>query len=336
MSGKADRQVRGADLASVGADLGAIASARAGLKRVLRWCVALANAEHTLPVASVAGIVIASLVWNARTGLTFVPALPPVALLIVTFAFCAIAVLFSTVWSHRAIVELATYFGLWGIFPIFAIRLNYLAATLNFPLQDTLFARADSALGFDWHTWASLAWSHPALINVLILCYRSNIYQPFVLILIFALWGPRGRNRELLTATVLASLLTVAVSAVLPAFGPYKAYGIASAWDPVLAALRAGSHMPLQYVGIVTFPSFHASMAVILAASMRGYRYGFVAAMIVNSLMLLATVPIGYHYFADIIAGCAIGFGSLYAANLAANRTKAFTYRLQYEGSAER
>jgi hypothetical protein len=126
------------------------------------------------------------------------------------------------------IVELATFFGLWGIFPVFAIRLNYLAATLNFPLQDILLARADSTMGFDWRTWASIAWSHPALINILILCYRSNIYQPFILVVIFAIWGPRGRNHELLTATVLASLLTVVVSAVLPAFGPNRAYGIAS------------------------------------------------------------------------------------------------------------
>jgi membrane-associated phospholipid phosphatase len=115
---------------------------------------------------------------------------------------------------------------------------------------------------------------------------------------------------------VLAALLTVAVSAVLPAFGPQRVYGIVSAWDPVLTALRAGSHAQVPYVGIVSFPSFHASMAVILVLSMRGYRYGFAAAVVVNSFMLLATVPIGYHYFADVVAGCAFGLLALYAARL--------------------
>jgi membrane-associated phospholipid phosphatase len=91
----------------------------------------------------------------------------------------------------------------------------------------------------------------------------------------------------------------------------------------------------MQYVGIVTFPSFHASMAVLLAASMRGYRYGFAAAVIVNILMLLATVPIGYHYLTDVIAGCAIGLGSLYVAHLAAIRTEASVDQLQYEGGVE-
>jgi hypothetical protein len=240
----------------------------------MQWCAALASAAHTLPVASVAGIVIASLVWNAHVGLSFVPALPPATLLIATSAFCVIAILFSVVWSRPLIVELATYYALWGFFPIFAIRLNYLAATLDFPLQDTLFARADSAFGFDWRTWASIAWSHPAFIDLLVFCYRSNVYQPFVLVMLFAFWGPRGRNRELLTATVLAALLTVAVSAVLPAFGPQRVYGIVSAWDPVLTALRAGSHAQVPYVGIVSFPSFHASMAVILVLSMRAIATG--------------------------------------------------------------
>jgi len=144
--------------------------------------------------------------------------------------------------------------------------------------------------------------------------YESNVYQPFLLVLAFALFGPRGRNREFLIASALAALVTVAIAAALPAFGPNKIYGIASGWDSILEALRVGSHRPLHYVGIVTFPSFHASMALILTTSVRGNRYTMAAASIVNGLMLIATVPIGYHYLVDIIAGCAIGAGSVYVA----------------------
>jgi membrane-associated phospholipid phosphatase len=192
-----------------------------------------------------------------------------------------------------------------------------------------LFANADSAIGFDWRTWASLAWSHPVFINVLIWAYGSNIYQPFLLIVVLAFWGPRGRNRELLVATIFAYLITVEISTLLPAFGPNRVYGIPSEWDFVLRALRAGTQIPLHYVGNVTFPSFHASMAVTLTAGMRGNRYGFAVASIVNGLMLLATVPIGYHYLVDLIAGCMIGIGSLYAARLIENRMSPFGYQIQ-------
>jgi membrane-associated phospholipid phosphatase len=218
------------------------------------------------------------------------------------------------------VVELATYFGLWAAFPIFGVRLNYLAATLNFPLQDRLFAHLDSVVGFDWLTWASIAWSHPIFIKLLILAYRSNIFQPFFVIAFLAIWGPRGRNRELLTSTLFAYLLTVAIFAVLPAFGPQRAFGIPSEWDSVLTALRSGTHTLLPYVGIVSFPSFHSSMAITLAAAMRGNRVLFAAASILNGLMLIATVPIGYHYLIDVLAGVAIGLASLYAVRLLEDR----------------
>jgi hypothetical protein len=76
----------------------------------------------------------------------------------------------------------------------------------------------------------------------------------------------------------------------------------------------------LHYVGIVTFPSFHASMAVLLAAATRDYRRVFVVSALVNGLMLIATVPIGYHYLVDVFAGCAIALGSLYIAQLTGER----------------
>jgi membrane-associated phospholipid phosphatase len=300
-----------------------LASVRVGANggRAPHWINTMLRAPDALPVALVLCIVIASFVWNLRVGLIWTPELPLLPLLAVPATFLAVIAIFSTVYSNRVIVELATYFGLWGVFPVFGVRLNYLAATLDFPLQDKLFARADAAFGFDWRTWASAAWSHPAFIKILNVAYQSNLFQPFFLIVAFALWGPRGRNRELLTATVFAALATVAIFAIFPAFGPNRVYGIPSGWDSVLEALRMRTHVPLHYVGIVTFPSFHASMAVLLAAATRDYRYVFVVSAVVNGLMLIATVPIGYHYLVDVFVGCAIALGSLYIAQLTGDRT---------------
>lgn len=276
--------------------------------------------QDALPGALVGTIIIVSEVWNARTGLSWTPPSPWVTVAIPVIVFSCIATLFSTAYRNRIIAELATYYALWAAFPIFAVRLNYLAASLDFPLQDKLFTHLDSAIGFDWRTWASIAWSHPIFINLLILAYRTHILQPFFLIAFLAVWGPRGRNRELLTSTLFAYLLTVTLSAVLPAFGPQKVFGIPSEWDSVLTALRVGTHLQLPYVGIVSFPSFHASMAVTLAASMRGHRSLFGLALILNILMLIATVPIGYHYLIDVLAGLAIGAASIFAARLLEGR----------------
>jgi len=283
------------------------------------------TARDALPCILISTIVTGSIVWNAFSGLKWITPSPWVMVVVPIIVFGSVAVFFSTVFFNRIVVELATYFGLWAAFPISGVRLNYLAATLNFPLQDRLFAHLDSAIGFDWLTWASIAWSHPMFIKILILAYGSNIYQPFFVITIIAIWGPAGRNRELLTSTLFAYLLTVAISAVLPAFGPQRAFGIPSEWDSVLTALRHGTHVVLPYVGIVSFPSFHSSMAITLAASMRGNRIFFSAMSILNGLMLIATVPIGYHYLIDVLAGVAIGFASLYAVHLLEGRMTLFT-----------
>ena len=279
-----------------------------------RWSKALVRWPDLVPFTLIGAIILVSVLWNARVGLSWTPPLQISSLALMLAAFVSIAVLFSRVWPRPAVVEIATYFGLWPLLLIFGVRLNYLAATLGFPLQDALFTHTDALLGFDWRTWASILWANPLVIEPLIAAYSSHIIQPFILACVFATWGPRGRNREFLVAMAIAALLTVLISGVLPAFGPNRDYGPPSEWVLVLKSLRSGVHVPLPYVGIVNFPSYHASMAVIFAASMRGYRVGFALSTVVNGLMLIATIPVGYHYLVDVIAGCAIGFGANYAA----------------------
>lgn len=279
---------------------------------VARWANALLRWPELVPATLVAAIVLVSVLWNTHAGLSWTPPLRPLSLLLAIAAFVGVAVLFSTLWPQPVLVEIATYFGLWPLLLIFGVRLNYLAATLDFPLQDAFLTRADAFLGFDWRSWASTLWANPLVIDPLIAAYSSHIFQSLILVCVFAIWGPRGRNRELLIAIAIAALGTVAIFAVLPAFGPNRAYGIASNWDPVLTALRAGSLAPQPYVGLVTFPSYHASMAVIFATSMRGYRAGFALSILFNGLMIVSTVPLGYHYLVDVIAGCAIGFTANY------------------------
>ena len=321
MSGEAEGQVQRAAPAIVDANSCAVAFARASRERALQWWHKLASAEHVVPIALVAGIAVASLAWNERVGLIWAPILPMSTLLMITLAYSAVATTFSTVWSNRTIVELATYYMLWINLSFFGVRLSFLAATLDFPLQDTLFARADSALGFDWLGWARTVWSHRFVADVLVLAYKSMQVQCLIAVTSLALWGTRGRNREFLTSAIFAYLLTIAVAAVLPSFGPRSILGLASPWDPVLHALRDGSRVPLPDCGIVSFPSFHASMAYLLAMAARDNRVGFFFALALNSLMFLSAILMGGHFLVDVLAGCAVGVVSLYAAQLAGRRT---------------
>ena len=263
-----------------------------------------AYSPDVLPIALVASMGIVGALWNSHAGLTWQTPIAVAGVIVIPSVFLVMSVIFSTVYLNRTFAEVTLYFALWAVFPIFGIQLSYLAATLDFPLQDTLFTKADVAIGFDWRTWASLAWRYPIFIKVLIWSYQSNLYQPLGLVMIFSIFGPHGRNREFLSAMAIASIATIVIAGLLPTFGPNETYGIPSGWHTVLTELRAGAPGPLPYTGIVSFPSYHASMAVILTAATRSNRFVFVASSIVNGLMLIATVPIGYHYLVDLIAGC--------------------------------
>jgi membrane-associated phospholipid phosphatase len=58
--------------------------------------------------------------------------------------------------------------------------------------------------------------------------------------------------------------------------------------------------------GVISFPSFHATMALITAAMWRKNPLAFLAAGAWSLLVLLGTVPCGGHYLVDLIGGGAI------------------------------
>jgi hypothetical protein len=113
---------------------------------------------------------------------------------------------------------------------------------------------------------------------------------------IFAVWGPRGRNRELLTSVLVALLATVAISMFLPVIGPADTRGFATLQGDIIRALRSGSATPLTYVGIISFPSLHTVMAILFAVAHRDNRWSFPIFLTLNLLMLTAIPYSGNRY----------------------------------------
>ncbi len=147
---------------------------------------------------------------------------------------------------------------------------------------------------------------HPLMKAVQDAAYSSCFWQPLVSIPILALWGPRGRNAELLTGILLGLLIVIALYAVLPTIGPADLHGIAAEQGRIIKALRAGTPGPYNYVGIISFPSFHTVMAILFTLAHRGGGWRFAAFGLVNLVMLSAVPFQGDHYLSDMIAGAAI------------------------------
>ena len=199
--------------------------------------------------------------------------------------------------------------------------LSYLAATAGFPLQDALFDSWDRQwLHLDWSSMMQFIAARPSLRLVLLLAYSSFAVQTVTTVFALGVAGQFARLTTFVVAFISTTLITIAISAVLPAVGPWVLFDLdpamangflptsSTSW-PVFLGLRDGTFHTIHGMnseGIITFPSLHAALGILFAAALwrtRGIKW---AALALNGLMLVSTPAYGSHYVVDVIAGVLI------------------------------
>ena len=205
-------------------------------------------------------------------------------------------------------------------FAAVAAPLSYIAASAAWPLQDGLLAQWDRALGLDWMGLASFVMARPWLRGLLFVAYASFLPQTIVVVVALGFSAQNARLNAFVATFVVTSLITIAISMICPAEGPWLLYGIdatAAADDlplshtswPVFLGLRDGTFNTLSGLGsegIITFPSLHAALGVVFACALWTVRPLRTIAVILNIALIAATPVEGSHYFADVIAGALI------------------------------
>ena len=58
--------------------------------------------------------------------------------------------------------------------------------------------------------------------------------------------------------------------------------------------------------GIISFPSVHATVAIILPYTLRCNKFIFWPIALLDGMMIISAVPSGNHYLADVIAGIVV------------------------------
>lgn len=215
-------------------------------------------------------------------------------------------------------------------FTAVAALLPYLAAAANLPLQDHWRDATDHMLRLDWKGLAAWMNAHPALHQIFCQAYLSLMPQTVIVVLALAVAGRLIWLRVFTLTFFFAVFVTIAVAALLPAEGVWGFYGLTvdnyPAINPVIRdihlpifhGLRNGSFRLLMATGsegIITFPSLHAALAVILAAGLRPVPVPRWFGLALNVVMLVSIPVDGGHYFADAFAGLAIAATSLVVAS---------------------
>lgn len=207
--------------------------------------------------------------------------------------------------------------------------LTYAAAGLGGPLQDATFIDFERALGIDWPALVDVLTANLAIDRVLSLVYRSSLPQLAVTVLVLAHTGRGERLACYMKLFVVTLCATIVLATLAPALGPVAGYRIdgellrhlgegGKSYLADLQSLRRGTFNVFDLggaEGIIVFPSFHCVLAVITAWALAPVRWIGPAAVALNALVVVSTVPRGGHYFADIVTGSLVAAVAIVISN---------------------
>jgi hypothetical protein len=205
---------------------------------------------------------------------------------------------------------MAEYFALTLAASTAICALSYLCLASAGPLADSRLMAMDRAMGFDWLAGYRFVHAHPALAATLGLAYGSLVYQGLYFCVLHGLMAEKRRLRDMFWLFLASGALACLGTLLLPALGPSKFYNIetASGFVPVMQHLLSGKNLSFALsgmTGVVSFPSFHTTMALAYAWAFRRTGVIGMSVMTLNLVMLCAVPFFGGHYLVDMIAGAA-------------------------------
>jgi membrane-associated phospholipid phosphatase len=208
--------------------------------------------------------------------------------------------------------------------------LSYLCAAANLPLRDREMIWIDRHLGFDWLQVVSSLDTYPWILMVFDGAYATFTGQLVVTVLVLLVAKRRRDLDRFFITFVCASLIAEIASVLVPTLGPMPVLAdhvkfvhlptLGRTTADIVLALRQSTLKTIDLAavdGIISFPSLHAAVAVLVPFALRWNRPLFWPVAMLNALMLVSAIPSGNHYLIDMIGGVAVaGLGILCGRSL--------------------
>ena len=259
---------------------------------------------------AIAVLAVCDWLWARHAGLTFSHWTQVAGL---TGLLLAIGFFYGSIRRNAQLADMALWGALVAAFTLAAAVFTYLIATLGFPLIDSELVRIDAGLGFSWPAWFQFVNSHPLLKGLFVILYTSLLPECAASVLYFAHRRRNDRTAEFLFGALISILITGIISGIFPALGAFAHFGVPGpAWASYpshLLALRQGTAASFsvnEFQGIITMPSYHTVLAILIVYAYRGCGRLFALALALNGLMLLSLPSEGGHYVIDVIAGVGV------------------------------
>jgi len=211
--------------------------------------------------------------------------------------------------------------GLLGLMSLLCQLGSILLCASPLPLADPWLAAADTSLGFDWFAMVRYLKLHDTVLAAAEYLYHALTWQPGLVVLLLVLSRQRERCWTFLTAWGIALVITLALWPLFPALSTFPYYRVPHTELPhmvsrlpwtvprVLEPIRAGTLRKIDldsFIGVISFPSFHAAGASLLGWAMLKTRLLWLPFGLLNLGVAASALVDGGHYLVDLIAGCAI------------------------------
>lgn len=198
---------------------------------------------------------------------------------------------------------------------------NHLVMSFPQPLMDDVLQSWDVALGFDWNAYAQWIASDARARAFLTEAYIDGGTKAMIVIVIGAIVLRRhDRLDEMAFLLMTSALACMLVAPFFPAEAPWKTVAspevkamlgqeVWSEWRDQFHAVRNGEHVNFGsggILGLVTFPSYHTCMGLIVMWCSRGHFLSLAAGTLAGAIVIVATPVIGGHYFVDLLGGAVI------------------------------
>jgi membrane-associated phospholipid phosphatase len=298
---------------------------------------AAAQRNMTIGWACIFGLAVTNMIWLANTTMVFAPSnwtsLLRIGLWMALLGGCfGLALRRLSTENDRtahlltSVLERADL--AWrGFLPTIAlmtalVTYSYLATAAALPLRDPVLAAIDLNLGFHWPSFLRLVNSSPLFFRVLATAYNSTEFVGIGVIIWLALFRRGERLAEFIAVLSVTAISLCVIMLIVPAAGAFAFYQPAPELYANLAPaggmwtfsreftmLRNGSLSVIDLsatTGVVSFPSFHTILAIVTIYPLRDSRWLMWAVMALNGTMIVATMPVGGHHLADVLAGVAV------------------------------
>jgi len=205
--------------------------------------------------------------------------------------------------------------------------LSYLGPITDLPLRDTEMIWLDRHLGFDW-IQIMRNFDHRQFVLIMMDgAYATFTAQLIGTVLVLIAFG---RTRELdrfFVTFVCASILAELASVLAPTLGPMLTLArndsflhlptLGRATGQIVLALRNGNLRTIDLDainGIISFPSLHAAVAVIVPYTLRWNKPLFWPILALDCVMLASAIPSGNHYLSDVLGGIVVAIVAILCA----------------------